>query len=313
MSTTWDANNATCSVCRGLINPMVCVCPEGGQKAKRDGDGGGGRRQMMALKFDDFCSTCHGRIDGPMHKDWCQSNLSRRPDWKAQFLCEPLPPLPPGTYCRNCSHSGMAYYDRMVPQRRGDDVPCCPDPDCGCTAHNVETVTIEDEETKPWEQPISPPPQPIITDTNGTARFQHNAIVRYLLDAGPFDMNHLAGLPFSDQDRSQFAQLIGYSVDGYGDLPYVSDEQAEQKTAEKMERFCAVLRDGGTLMVHPDAWAEMRRSAPSACAALTMSALIGGTRVVPNRHVDPGTMYAIPKRGVEIAPEFKCGMTREGR
>ena len=51
-------------------------------------------------------------------------------------------------------------------------------------------------------------------------RFQCNAIVRYLLDAGPFDMNSLALMPFDNADRAQFAQLIGYSVCGYNDLGY---------------------------------------------------------------------------------------------
>jgi hypothetical protein len=34
----------------------------------------------------------------------------------------------------------------------------------------------------------------------------------------------LACLPFSDEDREQFAQLIGYSLGGFGDLSYASDE-----------------------------------------------------------------------------------------
>ena len=58
-------------------------------------------------------------------------------------------------------------------------------------------------------------------------RFQGNAIVRYLLDhnrgnGGP-DLNHLAMVDFSDEDRQQFAQLIGYSLDGYSELGYVDD------------------------------------------------------------------------------------------
>ena len=65
--------------------------------------------------------------------------------------------------------------------------------------------------------------QPIYLDEHGTARFKENGIVRYLLDAGPFDMNQLAVLPFSDEDREQFAQLIGYSLSGFGELHYTSD------------------------------------------------------------------------------------------
>jgi hypothetical protein len=55
-------------------------------------------------------------------------------------------------------------------------------------------------------------------------RFKANAIVRFLLDAGPYDMNTLAMMPFTDEDRRQFAQLIGYSVSGYGDLSYAEDD-----------------------------------------------------------------------------------------
>jgi len=68
------------------------------------------------------------------------------------------------------------------------------------------------------------PIQPIAPDKNGTMRFKENAIVSYLLDNGPFDMNQLARLPFSNEDWEQFAQLIGYSLSGFGELSYVSDD-----------------------------------------------------------------------------------------
>lgn len=70
------------------------------------------------------------------------------------------------------------------------------------------------------------PRQPMVIERDGVVRFKRNAIVEYLLDAGRVDMNHLASMGFSDEDRCQFAQLIGYSVDGYGDLPYVSRADA---------------------------------------------------------------------------------------
>jgi hypothetical protein len=55
-------------------------------------------------------------------------------------------------------------------------------------------------------------------------RFEANAIVEYLLDKGPFDMNHLGTLGFSQEDREQFAQLIGYSLSGFSELSYVRNE-----------------------------------------------------------------------------------------
>lgn len=68
------------------------------------------------------------------------------------------------------------------------------------------------------------PTQPLYIDEHGILRFKANAIVRYLLDHGGIDLNKLAVLPFTDDDRQQFAQLIGYSLSGYGDLSYVTDD-----------------------------------------------------------------------------------------
>lgn len=65
------------------------------------------------------------------------------------------------------------------------------------------------------------PIQPVVKDNSGVERFKSNKIVSFLLDAGPFDMNQLACIDFSREDREQFAQLIGYSVSGFADLSYV--------------------------------------------------------------------------------------------
>lgn len=61
----------------------------------------------------------------------------------------------------------------------------------------------------------------------GVIRFKLNAIVQWLLDNGGKDLNDIARQDFTDADRTQFAQLIGYSVSGWGDLSYVSDEDYE--------------------------------------------------------------------------------------
>lgn len=68
------------------------------------------------------------------------------------------------------------------------------------------------------------PVQPVEDDGNDVIRFKDNKIVRHLLDNGGIDMNQLARLDFSREDRVQFAQLIGYSVSGFSELSYVSDE-----------------------------------------------------------------------------------------
>lgn len=82
------------------------------------------------------------------------------------------------------------------------------------------------------EQPM----QPIEVDPDGILRFKANKIVRFLLDAGPFDMNAIARMEFSKRDREQFAQLIGYSVSGFGDLSYV-----RRKTVNKADKLAAKL------------------------------------------------------------------------
>jgi hypothetical protein len=71
------------------------------------------------------------------------------------------------------------------------------------------------------------PMQPIMWVGN-TIRFKANNIVRYLIDHGSISLNNIAVLAsdpangFTKQDQMQLAQLIGYSVSGYGDLSYAS-------------------------------------------------------------------------------------------
>ncbi len=74
------------------------------------------------------------------------------------------------------------------------------------------------------KQKLNHPMQPVQIDPDGVIRFKRNEIVRFLLDAGPYDLNKLAMMKWSDEDREQLAQLIGYSVSGFGDLPYSSKE-----------------------------------------------------------------------------------------
>lgn len=89
------------------------------------------------------------------------------------------------------------------------------------------------------------PIQPLEPDKNGRMRFKKNAIVEFLLDKGPFDMNVLAGKDFPQEDWVQFAQLIGYSLDGFGELSYVTDdvyETAVEMTKPKVDALVAENR-----------------------------------------------------------------------
>ncbi len=76
------------------------------------------------------------------------------------------------------------------------------------------------------------PMQPLHKDDGGVIRFEANKIVRVLLDTGKLDLNDLARMDFSQEDQEQFAQLIGYSLSGFGELSYVRDETYEAAEAE---------------------------------------------------------------------------------
>lgn len=58
-------------------------------------------------------------------------------------------------------------------------------------------------------------------------RFKENKIVSDVLDNSYLDLNKIAMRDYTDEERMQFAQLIGYSVSGYCDLSYVSYDSCE--------------------------------------------------------------------------------------
>lgn len=76
------------------------------------------------------------------------------------------------------------------------------------------------------------PMQPLVRDPKGVVRFKKNPIVDHLLEHGGLNLNNLmlAGhaLGFTKDDWTQFAQLIGYSVSGFGELSYV-DKKAQRE------------------------------------------------------------------------------------
>lgn len=78
--------------------------------------------------------------------------------------------------------------------------------------------------------------QPVIRRGDGQAAFQENAVVRFLLDwASQRDMNlnTLAILPFPRDDYEQFYQLIGYTIGGYSEMSFVSEESYAKAAAEE--------------------------------------------------------------------------------
>lgn len=114
------------------------------------------------------------------------------------------------------------------------------------------------------------PIQPLVKDENGVVRFKRNAIVTHLLDRGGIDMNDIARMNFSREDREQFAQLIGYSWAGATGLGYMSEEVLSAAEAmrsglaeesaraavlrERLDRARSLMREGVAELfgVHPD-------------------------------------------------------------
>lgn len=72
------------------------------------------------------------------------------------------------------------------------------------------------------------PIQPLMADGLGVLRFKQNRIICDLLDFATdrgFGLNEIACREYSREDRQQLAQLIGYSLHGYGELrSYVDDD-----------------------------------------------------------------------------------------
>ncbi len=88
----------------------------------------------------------------------------------------------------------------------------------------------------------TPPMQPIVHDHQGVVRFQKNLVVdRLLMEASErgFNLNHLTCACYDapKSDWEQFAQLIGYSVSGFGDLPY-----ARRRTIERADAKADLLQ-----------------------------------------------------------------------
>lgn len=85
------------------------------------------------------------------------------------------------------------------------------------------------------------PMQPLHIDGWNTIRFRANRIVRWLCSTGKLDLNETAikstEQGFEADDHMQIAQLLGYSVDGYADLSYVTDESIKEAFAEA-EKLC---------------------------------------------------------------------------
>ena len=84
------------------------------------------------------------------------------------------------------------------------------------------------------------PMQPIEIDGHGVARFRRNKIVDWLYKKGAIDLNEIARLDTPDEDQMQFAQLLGYSVSGFGDLSYASRDAVRRADAKAAKLIAEV-------------------------------------------------------------------------
>ncbi len=73
------------------------------------------------------------------------------------------------------------------------------------------------------ENATSLPMQPIEM-IDDIVRFRPNAIVKRLSDENWINLNTIAKWDVPVEDREQFWQQLGYSVSGYGDLPFARPE-----------------------------------------------------------------------------------------
>lgn len=85
------------------------------------------------------------------------------------------------------------------------------------------------------------PMQPIVIAEDGVARFQANRIIADLWKSGAFSLNDIgikaAEGAYTEAEQMQLAQLIGYSVSGFGDLSY-----ADREVVRRADRKAALLK-----------------------------------------------------------------------
>lgn len=73
--------------------------------------------------------------------------------------------------------------------------------------------------------------QPVYLSDNSRIRFKSNELVRYILDSKDIKLGDLFSMPFSEDDKQHFLQLLGHSLAGYTESAYANAEII--KLAEK--------------------------------------------------------------------------------
>jgi hypothetical protein len=151
---------------------------------------------------------------------------------------EKLPAIHGTLACLACDECGdvMSYIREFVDSRhlRKSDGT-----DCHGTMRVARVTVCASPTAGDTERPTL---RPLVIANDGMVRFKPNAACRWLIDEGGRRglgfMNSLATVEMSAEDRMEFAQLIGYSVGGYSELSYVTDESSEaaEREAEKLRK-----------------------------------------------------------------------------
>lgn len=70
---------------------------------------------------------------------------------------------------------------------------------------------------------------------------------------------------------------------------------------ERMERFVAAIRDGATLLMHPDTWAEFKRHLEKPDDPVSVIVGLRATEipVIPSEFMKPGDMMAVKPKAFE--------------
>lgn len=79
-------------------------------------------------------------------------------------------------------------------------------------------------------------------------------------------------------------------------------DEAQAKREERLRRFVEILSKGGTLVIHPDTFNELRSTTPASMSDLWLQSYI--CKVVTNRYVEKGQMFAVEKQKPYTWPDF---------
>lgn len=72
------------------------------------------------------------------------------------------------------------------------------------------------------------PMQMLETGRDGKQRFRPNAVIQWLLANGRLSLKEMENGDFPVEDKIQIAQLSGYVLGEYFELPYVTDENLDE-------------------------------------------------------------------------------------